>query len=421
MGRYLLSYGSTNQSLILPDSLEVVLLSPPEIPARPHPLQEIERALQNPLNQCSLESFAGVKSAAIAINDKTRPVPHQWILPPLLRSLKRMGISSKSIKLIVATGSHLPMPTEEIRQMLPAEIADEYPLLSHDADQQSNLVKYGVTRRGTPILINRHFAEAELKIVTGNIEPHHFMGFSGGVKSAAIGLAGHATINHNHAMLTHPGARTGEYEHNPMRQDVEEIGQIIGIDFALNTILNNKKQIIKAFAGNPLDVMQAGIPFSREICQVAVAEPFDLLIASVGGYPKDINLYQSQKALTNAATIARDGGTIILAAECREGSGSLAFERFIEDTSSPDEVIKKFTLEGFQVGPHKAFQIARIVKRVNVILVSSLPPQQTQKYFMQPAAHLQSAFEQARQYLTTQPRIAVMPHAVITIPVLRQD
>lgn len=421
MRTYPLLYGHSEQLLALPDPLEPVLLSPPDTPADPHPLKQVENALQNPLNQYSLALFSGARSVAIAINDKTRPVPHAHILPPLLRTLRGLGIPKNAIELIVATGTHAPMSLDEIRQMLPAEITAEYHVFSHNIDQEDDFVDLGVTQRGTPVLINRHFVQADLKIVTGNIEPHHFMGFSGGVKSASIGLAGRPTINHNHAMLVHADAKTGEYDHNPMRQDVEEMGQMIGVDFALSTILNQEKEIIRALAGRPLDVMQAGIAFSRQICQVSVEEPFDLVIASGGGYPKDINLYQAQKALTNAAAVTRDGGVVILLAECREGSGSPAFERFIEDVSTPDEVFEKFAREGFRVGPHKAFQIARIVKRVNVILVSSLSDEQTRRYLMTPAPDLQAAFSLASQSLPPHPRTAIMPYAVITIPMLRQD
>ena len=191
-----------------------------------------------------------------------------------------------------------------------------------EAEQDLRDLVQWVKKRGTPVWVNRRFVEADLRIVVGNIEPHQFQGFSGGVKSAAIGLAGRETVNHNHAMMTDPLAQLGRYDDNPARQDVEEIGRLIGIHVVLNAILNEKKKIMHVVAGEPAAVMEIGIPLSRKVCQVAIAAPFNLVIASPGGHPKDINVYQTQKALAHANLITRDGGMVILAAACPEGSGS---------------------------------------------------------------------------------------------------
>jgi nickel-dependent lactate racemase len=260
--------------------------------------------------------------------------------------------------------------------------------------------------------------EADLRIVVGNLEPHHFMGFSGGAKSAAIGLAGRSTINSNHAMLPHPNAKTGHYEDNPMRQDVEAIGRMIGIHFAINAILNLEKEIVQVVAGDPTAVMLAGIPLARQVCQVPVLGLYDLVIASAGGHPKDINFYQSQKALTHSALITRDQGKIILAAACPEGSGSLSYEHFMEGLDRWEAVVEQFQQQGFQVGPHKAFQVARIISRTQAILVSQLPPEQVKRLLLKPAPNLDSAIGFALADLGPDSRIAVMPYAVTTVPVL---
>ncbi len=149
-------------------------------------------ALENPVGNVRLSDFAGVRSAVIAINDKTRPVPHQDLLPPLLSRLEMLGLPPESILLLIATGTHLPMPPDEYARILPPEVIARYPILSHDCDDSANLVERGVTQRGTPVWVNRHFDQADLRIAVGNIEPHHFMGFSGGAKTAAVGLTGTA-------------------------------------------------------------------------------------------------------------------------------------------------------------------------------------------------------------------------------------
>lgn len=411
-----LAYGKSFQTCTLPESARVDIIHPQDRPAAADPQQAVRAALENPVGGITLTQFKGAHSAAIAINDKTRPVPHRDLLPPLLNALECLGLSPQNIHLVIATGTHLPMSLDEFPKILPAEIIARYPVVSHDCDNTSNLLNLGTTSRGTPIWVNRIFFEADLKLVIGNIEPHHFMGFSGGMKSASIGVTGRDTINHNHAMITHPNARSGHYDDNPMRQDVEEIGEKIGVQFALNAILNNEKSVVSAVAGNPRAVMAAGIPLSRQICQIPVHGQYDLVLASAGGYPKDINLYQSQKALTHAAMITRDGGQVILCTACGEGIGSQSYADWMEGVTSFDQVFMKFKQEGFRVGPHKAFQIARDASRVHVTVVSEIPPEKMKHLLLSSAPNLQAAVRQALPMLPPNPRIAVLPLATITVP-----
>ncbi|MEN6408440.1 MAG: nickel-dependent lactate racemase [Anaerolineaceae bacterium] len=411
-----LAYGKSLQTCVLPESAQIDIIHPQDRPAAEDPQRVVRAALENPVGGITLTQFKGIHSAAIAINDKTRPVPHRDLLPQLLNALEALGIPPQKIQLVIATGTHTPMHPEEFSKILPTEIISRYPVISHDCDHAANLVNLGTTSRGTPVWVNRTFFEADLKIVVGNIEPHHFMGFSGGMKSASIGVTGRDTINHNHAMITHPNARSGHYDDNPMRQDVEEIGEKIGVQFALNAILNNEKAIVSVVAGKPRAVMQAGIPLSRQICQVPIHGQYDLVVASAGGYPKDINLYQSQKALTHAAMITRDGGHVILCTACGEGIGSQSYEDWMKGITSFDQVFAKFEREGFRVGPHKAFQIARDASRVHVTVVSEIPSEKLEKLLLHAAPDLQSAVNQALSTLPPNPRIAILPLATITVP-----
>ena len=314
------------------------------------------------------------------------------------------------------------MSPDEYSAILPRDIIETYRVLCHDAGDAANLTALGQTSRGTPVSINSAYMAADYRIVIGNIEPHQFQGFSGGVKSAAIGLAGLATINHNHAMMRSEGARLGEYDANPARQDVEEIGRMIGIDFAVNAILNTDKQIVKAFAGDPFAVLQAGIPEARTLYQVPVAAPFDLMIVSPGGHPKDINIYQSQKGMAHAASVTRSGGRLILCAACPEGSGNADYERWMADPRirCHADVFERFEREGFQVGRHKAFQVSRDAARIHTSLVSELDADFVRTLLLQPQPDLQSAVDAALAQLPRDARIGVMPAANATIPVLLQ-
>ena len=416
MPTFTLPYGKTRLSCTLPDSFQVDALLPPQAlpPAPPEVL--IAAALQNAQVEARVRAKGNHLTAAIAINDKTRPVPHQLLLPPLVKWLEDLGIQPEQIQFFIATGTHTPTPPEEFHRIVPETVIQRYSIESHDCDSAENLTFLGDTQAGTPIYVNRKYFQAQLKIVVGNLEPHHFMGFSGGVKSAAIGLCGRDTINKNHAFLTHPDARAGVYEQNPMRQDIEEIGERIGIDLALNTVMNAEKEIIAVLFDDPKMVMRAGIPLSLQATQVRLTEPYDLVIASVGGAPKDLNLYQSQKALTHASMVVRNGGTVILAAECGEGSGSASFEKFMENVNTYQEAIAKFSHEGFRVGPHKAFQIAQQAARSQIYLVSEMPKELTARFLLHPAESLQSAVDQVIQRLPANARIAVMPYATNTLP-----
>ena len=421
MTTYTLPYGKTELSFTIPDERRVEIIAPPAVPAHPDPQAEVRRAVQaafGPDQDWGLP--AGIHSACIAINDKTRPVPHQHLLPPLLERLEGLGLAPSQITLMIATGTHPAMTPDEFSRILPQDLIARYPVISHDSQARDELEYLGETGRGTPIWINRRYLQADLRVVIGNIEPHQFQGFSGGVKSAAIGLAGRPTINANHAMMTQPAARLGEYEHNPARQDLEEIGRRIGVHLALNAILNQEKQIVKVLAGDPWLVMHAGIPLARKVCQVGLAAPYDLILASPGGHPKDINVYQSQKGLAHAALVARDGGAILLAAACPEGTGSQGYERFVVQMHSFEQVFKQVAKDGFQIGPHKAWQIARDASRVRVLLRSDMQPDFVRQLLLEPIPDLQAALDSLLADLPEEARIGIMPHANQTIPILEE-
>ncbi len=406
-----LPYGKNKQAVDL-RGYQVDIFLPHETLPAPDGLAEVNRALSNPEDGVSLERFAGrAHTAAIAVNDKTRPVPHLQQLLPLINRLNSIGIPDQKILIIIAVGTHKPAGRAEIMSTLPAEVTGRVRVVSHDCDDIENLVSLGTTTRGTPVTINKRFYQADLRIVTGNIEPHHFMGFSGGVKTACIGLGGRTTITTNHRMLADPRAVIGSLEENPMRQDLEEMGRLAKIDYALNTVLTDDRQIIRAFAGSPQAVLAAGVRLSREICGVKIDRPYDLVITSPGGYPKDINLYQAQKAVSHAAAFTRPGGAIILAAECVDGSGSLPFEQFMQDVSTPQQALEKFEQTGFEIGPHKAFQIGRQASQFDLYMVSAMPDEKVRRLMFTPAASVQEALKLAANAQPAIQRVAVLPYA----------
>jgi nickel-dependent lactate racemase len=412
MMQYQIPYGKTKIDFTIPDSFRVQILKPAPIP----PATDPTRAVCDAIDNARLSDFKSTKSVAIAINDKTRPVPLKILLPPLLQRLAEIGIADDAITLIVSVGTHAPMKSSEFPDLLPPEILSRYRVVTHDCDDQANLVPLGETSRGTPVWCNRIFAQADLRISLGNLEPHQFVGFSGGVKTAAVGLAGRETVTRNHSMMLDPRANIARYDDNPVRQDIEEIGKMIGVHLALNSIINENKQIVAVLAGDPRQVMVRGIPIVLNLYLARVDAPFDLMIVSPGGHPKDINLYQAQKALAHATFVTKENGTVILCAACPEGTGSVHYEKWIAGKISHAQVIETFKREGYRLGAHKAFQISRDASRERVLFVTEMQPAFVSKLLLTPYATIDDALSIALRNLPRDARIGILPYANATIP-----
>jgi len=415
---HFIRYGTTILNFTIDPGIEVDIITPSVVPPAPDQLAEVQRAIDSPLD-FDWGILNRIRNVGIAINDKTRPVPHKYLFPPLLKKLEQHGLPKDKIRFFIATGTHLPMSPDEFGEVIPADLLSMYQIESHNCDDSSNLQLIGNTPIGTPVWVNKRYYETDLKIVIGNIEPHHFMGFSGGNKSASIGLTSRLTINRNHSLLLDDRSRLGAYLDNPMRQDVEQIGKLIGVHLAVNAILNDKKEIIQALAGSPLEVMASGYPQATKSCQIPVDGLYDLVIASAGGYPKDINLYQAQKALTNASLITRPGGTVILVTECIEGVGSQGYVDFMQGVLSFEEALVKFQQTEFTVGPHKAYQFAKIGSRIRIVLKSAIPQEQVEQLLLIPASDMQTCIHDELEKLGNNPRIAILPLASITLPTFR--
>ena len=409
-------YGNQVIFFPIPESYSIDTIFPPSDDV---PIQDgfelVNRAIANPLSPPDLEKIRNAKTISIAINDKTRPVPYQEMVPPLLDFISRTNLKNPTITWISATGTHKPLTANELDSLLPVSLRRNAKIISHDCDDETHLTYLGNTKAGTPVKINRLFMNADVKILLGSIEPHHFMGYSGGAKTAVIGLASRETVRRNHAMLTSPLATTACFSANPCRIDVEEMGELAAIDLCLNVVLDTDKNIRAAFFGNPHEVIIHGIDFSKNLSQISVGSTYDLVLVSCGGYPKDINLYQAQKAVSNAAMITADGGEVILFAECREGHGSEPYYNFMQGLNTVDEVIDKFHHTGFEIGPHKAYLIARQLKRIRISVVSKMPEQLTRMLLLAPLS-LDQVINKVQIAVERGQKVAFLPFGVGTVP-----
>ncbi|MFZ5943578.1 MAG: nickel-dependent lactate racemase [Bacillota bacterium] len=412
-----LPYGKDYLKGEIPFAFETISIS--EEPVQHTSIDEITRAIENPIG-ASLESLRGCKNVVIVTSDLTRPVPNKLILPVLIKELDKVGIIKEQITILIGTGLHRVSPREEFVELVGEELSKEIKIISHDAWDQENLVDLGRTSRNTPIIINKLFMEADAKIVLGVIDPHQFAGISGGVKGAVIGLGGEKLVQANHSMLSHPKATLGNLDGNPVRDDIDEIGAKIGVNFIVNVVLNSKKEVVKAVAGHPFEAHKVGVAEARKTLQVEVNKPADLVIAASGGFPKDVNLYQAQKALLHAAIAVKEGGIVILAAECIEGVGEDRFTETMKTGKTPQEIIDNFVKQEFQVGAHKALLWGTSLKKARVILVAEgIDSPTCEIMLVEKAVSLQVAIDKALKVLPENPIVYVMPKAPSTIPLLK--
>src|SRR3954451_5472097 len=304
----------------------------------------LEMALDEPIGTRPLQDLArGKRSAAISVCDITRPAPNEKVLPPLLRRLEAAGIPRNGITILIATGLHRAASDEEIKKICGDEIASKYRIVNHDARDLSAHRDLGSTRSGTPVYIDERFIGADLHISLGFIEPHLMLGFSGGRKLIAPGLAAQETIKVLHSPKFMRDVRTveGSIEDNPLHRELLEISRIARHDFLLDVALTRDRAIAGVYAGNPETAHRAGVEFVSHVMLETLEEPVDAAITTSAGYPLDLTYYQAIKGVTAAAHIVKPGGTILLAAACQEGAGAPEFRRMLRAGLSDAEFLDR--------------------------------------------------------------------------------
>jgi nickel-dependent lactate racemase len=363
------AYGERKLAVAVPEANLLGVYSPRNAPAPDDASRLLRTALQNPIGTARLREIAHAgQRVAIVISDLTRPCPSAHLLPPVLDELAAAGVANGDVTIIIALGLHRPMTDVEIEAAVGADVARRVRVLNHDP---ADTVRLGATSAGTPVELFRPLVTADLRVCLGNLEFHYFAGYSGGAKAILPGCASRATINANHAMMVHSDARAGRIDGNPVRRDIEEGVAMVGVDFILNVVVDEDHRITAAVAGGVTAAHRAGCELIRQRGALPIPRRADVVLAGAGGWPKDVNLYQAQKALENASYAVQPGGTIVLLAECREGFGSSVFETWMREAESPDAVLTRIQ-HGFIIGGHKAAAIAAVLKRARVRLISSL-------------------------------------------------
>ena len=375
----------------------------------------LENALAHPIGTGRLKEVAAPgKRVAIVISDLTRPCPSDRMLPAVLGELQEAGVADDDITIIVALGLHRPMSDAELETAVGPAIYRRVVVVNHDPADCAYL---GQTSRGTPIELYRPLVEADLRVCLGNLEFHYFAGFSGGAKAILPGCASRATINANHAMMVQSEAAAGRIAGNPVRADIEEGVAVLGCDFIFNAVVDERHRIVGAVAGHVIEAHRRGCEMVAQRGRVMLPAKADIVLVSAGGYPKDVNLYQAQKALDNAAYAVRDGGIIILLAECREGFGNATFESWLREAKTPGDLLAWIQRE-FVLGGHKAAAIGAVLQRASVHLISDLPAEEVSACGMTPFTDVEAAIAAAVETVGPAARIAVIPAGGSVLPAI---
>ena len=414
-----LKYGKEEIQLTIQDKNIIQILNSNKQKVLLHPENRLKNLLKNPINSPSLKDLVNQKKAKkilIIVNDITRPTPYEIILPPLLDELHQIGIKKENILFMVATGIHRSNSPEEIKEMFGENIVSAYKFINHDCDDP-RLKDLGKLKSGNKLWVNPIVSDIDFIITTGVIVPHYFAGFSGGRKSILPGICGRKTIEANHARMVYSDSRAGNLKGNPVHQEMQEAAEKVGVDFNINVVTDENHQIVEIVAGELLASWQQGVEICKQIYICPIEKKADVVITSAGGYPKDINVYQAQKALNNAYQAIKSGGTIILLAECLEGYGEPTFENWIEEANIPDDIIKRLKNK-FVLGGHKAYAIARAVKEVEVILISSLPSDKARKLFFIPMENISQAIEYIKDKYGEDFQAYVLPSGNTVLPQL---
>jgi nickel-dependent lactate racemase len=412
---------------LLPSMTAAVAVSQPV-----EPVKDVEgairEALVNPIGAVPLrESARQGHRVCIVFTDITRASPDHLLVPALLGELEMAGVRDEDITLLCGIGMHRPSTRDEKIAKLGAGILERFRVIDNEPQNTSALVDLGVTPGGVPVQVHRAAFEADILVATGIVEPHQYAGYSGGRKTLAIGAAGEPLIEYTHgpAFVDHPGTRLGRIEGNPFHEAVTEAARRAGLRFILNVVLDDDKRVLRVAAGDPEFAFQDLVAFARSVYEVPIPRQYDIAIGGVG-FPKDSNLYQASRApsyLFFAPTcVLRPGGFFIIPARCEEGAGSgVGEQRFLaamRDAPSIEFILEDARRSSYPPGQQRAFVMAKVLEHTRVVIVGSECPDLVAACKMIPAATVEEALGIAARELGKSCDVLIVPHALLTLPVV---
>jgi nickel-dependent lactate racemase len=426
--KYRLPYSKSSIEFTLPPDMQVTLaVSQPAEPLKDIP-RSISDALAHPVGSAPLREIAKRgERVCIVFTDITRTCPDHLLIPALLGELEQAGVRDEDITLLCGTGIHRSSTQEEKISKLGAAVIVRYRVIDNEAQNPAVLLDLGTTSGGVPVQVHRAAVEADLVVATGIVEPHQYAGYSGGSKTLAVGAAGEALIAYTHgpAFVDHPCTRLGRIEGNPFHEAVIEAARRTGLRFILNVVLDEEKHILCVASGDPELAFQEMVTFAKSVYEVPIPHQYDIAIGGVGS-PKDSNLYQASRAPTYLffapTSVVRPGGFFIIPARCEEGAGAgVGEQRFLaamRDAPDIQSILDGARRYGYPPGQQRAFVLAKVLEKNQIIIVGSECPDLVSACKMLPAATMQEAIELAIKQVGTFCRTLVVPHALLTLPII---
>ena len=408
-----LAFGKHGISVDLPSGFRYRVLETRTAAPLADPQASVASALDNPIGSPPLIELArGKRTAAISVCDITRPAPNPTTLPLVLSRLEQAGIQRQAITILIATGVHRGATPPEIRQICGGEVADGYRIENHNARALAEHRHLGSTGRGTPVYIDERFVAADLHITLGLIEPHLMLGYSGGRKLVAPGLAAQETIKvlHSPKFMRDPEAIEGSISGNPLHHELLDIARMARHDFAVEAVLARDRSIAAAFAGQPEQAHQRGVEFVSNTTLEKLDEPVDAAITSAAGHPLDLTFYQTIKGVTAASHIVKEGGRILVVGECSEGAGAPEFTRMLEAGQPCADFLKSIDQAPVIVDQWQLEKLALVAARQQVLYyVPGLPQKYQTRLWGKSCLSVTDAIASLTSGLAAGSSIAIIP------------
>lgn len=385
-----------------------------------NPRETVRRRIEQFLNENDEDPLSG-KKIGIIINDTDRPTPSYLVLEELLDSVP--GIEKTVSRVYIATGTHRPSTEEDLGTLL----GDTYDTLKtrvfvHDNSDREAHSSIGITERKTEVLVQGSLNEHDNIVIINSVEPHYFAGFTGGRKSIVPGLAAYETVEHNHSLALDPGSRALALKGNPVHEDLEEASDLFikgRKHVSIQLVQGPGIELVDMFLGEIKESFQKAVELSREVFTIEIPHLYDIVL-TFARPPMDSTLYQAQKAIENGKLALRKGGTIILAASCKEGIGRSAFWDLLTSHEDPGRVLQEIE-NGYRLGYHKAAKLVQLAMESNIYLVSRLDPDEVGKGFMTGFTDIEEALNEAKRKSGNNPSILVIPDGTVTVPQFRSD
>ncbi len=407
-------YGHSTVSIDIPDKNLAAILETRECTPIADEGKAVRDAIMQPIASQPLSEISkGRDSACIVISDITRPVPNQVILPPILDTLEKNGIPRDKITILIATGIHRPNEGDELEEMVGRSIKDTYRIVNHFSQKPETHTYLGKTHKGTPVYIDKTYLAADLKIVTGLIEPHLMAGYSGGRKAICPGLASVETMKvmHGPELMEHPNSAVGILDGNPFHEEATEIALMAGVDFSLNVAIDKCRKIIGVFAGDVVESHLSGAKYVEAQAKVTIPEPVDAVVVSSAGYPLDSTFYQAIKGLLTAFEIVKQGGSILLVAACSEGIGSKPFTDLLFKTDDLTAFVNGlYNPANFVIDQWQLEELAKVARKADIYFYTDgIPYQYRSKLFVHPLNNPQEGIEEFLTRYGKDVKIAAIP------------